>query len=118
MKVLITGGTGVNGAAAARLLVSRGQRPVLLDVRADLSLIADIADRVEVVTGDVLDGAALREAAAAHAVTHIAHMAALMPGPAEANPRLAVAVGVDGTLNVLEAARACNVRRVVYTSTL
>ena len=116
MKVLITGGTGVNGAAAARLLVSRGQRPVLLDVRADLSLIADIADRVEVVTGDVLDGAALREAAAAHAVTHIAHMAALMPGPAEANPRLAVAVGVDGTLNVLEAARACNVRRVVYTS--
>ena len=116
MKTLITGGTGVNGAATARLLVSRGQRPVLLDNRVDLSLIADIADEVDVVTGDILDGAALREVVAAHDITHIVHMAALMPGPAEANPGLAVAIGVDGTLNVLEAARACNVRRVVYTS--
>ena len=116
MKTLITGGTGVNGAATARLLVSRGQRPVLLDNRVDVSLIADIADAVEVVTGDILDGAALKEVVAAHDVTHIAHMAALMPGPAEANPSLAIAIGVDGTLNVLEAARACDVRRVVYTS--
>lgn len=116
MKILITGGTGVNGAAAARLLVSRGERPVLLDNRVDPSLIADIADRVDVVTGDILDGAALRELTAARGITHMVHMAALMPGPAEADPALAVAVGVDGTLNVLEAARACGVRRVVYTS--
>ncbi len=116
MKTLITGGTGVNGAATARLLVSRGQRPVLLDNRVDLSLIADIADGVDVATGDILDGAGLKEVVAAHGITHIAHMAALMPGPAEANPSLAIAIGVDGTLNVLEAARACDVRRVVYTS--
>ena len=116
MKILITGGTGVNGAASARLLVSRGERPVLLDNRVDRSLIADIAGKVDLVTGDILDGAALREVVEDHGVTHIAHMAALMPGPAEANPRLAIAVGVDGTLNVLEAARACGVRRVVYTS--
>ena len=116
MKTLITGGTGVNGAATARLLVSRGERPLLLDNRVDLSLIADIADAVDVVTGDILDGAGLKEVVAAHGITHIAHMAALMPGPAEANPSLAIAIGVDGTLNVLEAARACDVRRVVYTS--
>ncbi len=116
MKILITGGTGVNGAATARLLVSQGHRPVLLDNRVDPSLIADIAGDVDVVVGDILDGAALREVVAAHDVTHIAHMAALMPGPAEANPPLAIAIGVDGTLNVLEAARACAVRRVVYTS--
>ena len=116
MKTLITGGTGVNGAATARLLVSRGERPVLLDNRVDPSLIADIAGDVDVVTGDILDGAALKETVAAHGVTHIVHMAALMPGPAEANPPLAIAIGVDGTLNVLEAARAGNVQRVVYTS--
>ncbi len=116
MKTLITGGTGVNGAAAARLLVSRGQRPVLLDNRVDLSLIADITDEVDVVAGDILDGAALQEVAAAHGITHVVHMAALMPGPAEADPGLAVAIGVDGTLNVLEAARAGGIRRVVYTS--
>ena len=116
MKTLITGGTGVNGAATARLLVSRGERPVLLDNRVDHSLIADIAADVDVVTGDILDGAALEEVVAGHGVTHIVHMAALMPGPAEADPRLAISIGVDGTLNVLEAARACDVRRVVYTS--
>ena len=116
MKTLITGGTGVNGAATARLLVSRGERPVLLDNRVDPSLIADIAADVEVVTGDILDGAALTQVVAGHGITHIVHMAALMPGPAEADPRRAIAIGVDGTLNVLEAARACDVRRVVYTS--
>lgn len=116
MKTLITGGTGVNGAATARLLVSRGERPVLLDNRVDPSLIADIAAEVDVVNGDILDGAALKEVVADHGITHIAHMAALMPGPAEANPSLAIAIGVDGTLNVLEAARASDVRRVVYTS--
>ena len=116
MKTLITGGTGVNGAATARLLVSRGERPVLLDNRVDPSLITDIAADVDVVTGDILDGAALKEVVAGHGITHIVHMAALMPGPAEANPSLAIAIGVDGTLNVLEAARACDVRRVVYTS--
>jgi UDP-glucose 4-epimerase len=116
MKTLITGGTGVNGAATARLLVSRGERPVLLDNRVDPSLIADIAPGVDVVTGDILDGAALKEVVADHGITDIVHMAALMPGPAEANPSLAIAIGVDGTLNVLEAARACEVRRVVYTS--
>lgn len=106
----------MNGAATARLLVSQGQRPVLLDHRRDGSLIADIVNDVEVVTGDILDGAALRQVAAARAVTHIVHLAALMPGPAEADPALAVSTGVDGTLNVLEAARACGIRRVVYTS--
>lgn len=116
MTTLITGGTGVNGAATARLLVSRGERPVLLDNRVDPSLIADIAADVDVVTGDILDGAALKEVVAGHDITHIVHMAALMPGPAEAAPRRAIAIGVDGTLNVLEAARTCGVRRVVYTS--
>ena len=116
MKTLITGGTGVNGAATARLLVSRGQRPVLLDNRVDMSLIADIMNDVDVVTGDILDGPGLQEVVAAHGISHIVHMAALMPGPAEANPTLAIAIGVDGTLNVLEAARAGNIQRVVYTS--
>ncbi len=116
MKILLTGGTGVNGACTARLLVARGQHPVLLDNRVDLSLIADIAGDVEVVSGDILNGAEVKEVVADHGITHIVHMAALMPGPAEADPHRAIAIGVDGTLNVLEAARACGIRRVVYTS--
>jgi UDP-glucose 4-epimerase len=51
-----------------------------------------------------------------HNITHIAHLAALMPEPAEANPRLAMRVGVAGLVNVIEVARAKNIKRIVFTS--
>ena len=116
MKVLITGGMGVNGAATARLLVTEGLRPVILDNRVDLSLIADIKKDVDLVEADVVDREALEKVIVGHGITHIAHLAALMPEPAEANPRLAMRDGVEGTVNVLELARTHKIRRVVYTS--
>jgi UDP-glucose 4-epimerase len=116
MNVLITGGMGVNGAVAARLLVREGLKPVLLDNRMDLSLMHDIEDRVDCVAADVCDAKTLEGVVDEYKITHIAHLAALMPEPAEADPRLAVKVGVDGTVNVLEVARAKNIRRVVFTS--
>ena len=116
MKVLITGGMGVNGAVTARCLVQDRIRPVLLDNRRDLSLIRDIEDRVDCIEADVCDRQALEKAVADYQVTHIAHLAALMPEPAEADPRLAVRVGLDGTVNVLEVAHANNIKRVVFTS--
>ena len=66
MKVLITGGMGVNGAVAARLMVEEGLRPVLLDNRADFSLIQDIKDRVDCVEADVCDQRALEKKATLH----------------------------------------------------
>ena len=116
MNVLITGGMGVNGAVTARLMVQDGLRPILMDNRTDLTLIGDIKDRVELAVGDVCDQSALEKIIADYKVTHIAHLAALMPEPAEADPRLGVKVGVDGTVNVLEVARAKNIKRVVFTS--
>ena len=116
MKVLITGGMGVNGAVTARLLVRDGLRPLLMDNRMDLTLMGDIKDRVDIVVGDICDQATLERAVDDYNVTHIAHLAALMPEPAEADPRLGVKVGVDGTVNVLEVARAKNIKRVVFTS--
>jgi UDP-glucose 4-epimerase len=116
MKVLITGGLGVNGAVTARLMVQEGLCPVLMDNRMDLTLMGDIKDRVDIVIGDICDQSALEKAVDDHKITHIAHLAALMPEPAEANPRLGVKVGVDGTINILEVARAKNIKRVVFTS--
>jgi UDP-glucose 4-epimerase len=116
MKALITGGLGVNGAVTARLMVEDGLRPVLMDNRMDLTLMGDIKDRVDIVIGDICDQATLEKAVDDYKITHIAHLAALMPEPAEANPRLGVNVGVDGTINVLEVARGKNIKRVVFTS--
>ena len=116
MKVLITGGMGVNGAVTARLMVQEGLRPVLFDNRMDLTLMGDIKEKVDLAVGDVCDQAALEKIVDDYKVTHIAHLAALMPEPAEADPRLGIKVGVDGTVNVLEVARAKNIKRVVFTS--
>jgi UDP-glucose 4-epimerase len=96
--------------------VQDGLRPVLMDNRMDLTLISDIKDQVDIVIGDICDQAALEKALDENQITHIAHLAALMPEPAEANPRLAIQVGTGGTINVLEAARAKNIKRVVFTS--
>lgn len=116
MKVLITGGMGVNGAETARLLVSVGMRPVLLDNRMDLSLVTDIERDVELIEGDVLDPRCMEKVVIDYKISHIAHLAALMPGPAESDPRLGMKVGVNGTVNVLEVARAHRIQRVVFTS--
>jgi UDP-glucose 4-epimerase len=116
MNVLITGGMGVNGAVTARALVKQGLRPVLMDNRLDISLIRDIKENVEVVIADVCVQRDLEKAVDDNQITHIAHLAALMPEPAEADPRLAVKVGIDGTINVLELARTKHMERVVFTS--
>ena len=116
MRVLITGGLGVNGAVTARLMAQDGLRPVLMDNRMDLTLMGDIKDQVDIVIGDICDQGTLEKAVDDYKITHIAHLAALMPEPAEANPRLGVRVGADGTTNVLEVARAKKIERVVFTS--
>src|SRR4030066_1810668 len=116
MKVLSTGGMGVNGAVTARLMAQDGLRPVLFDNRMDLTLMGDIKEKVDLAVGDGCDQAALEKIGDEYRITHIAHLAALMPEPAEADPRLGVKVGVEGTVNVLEVARAKNIKRVVFTS--
>src|SRR5262249_43517745 len=116
MNVLITGGMGGNGAGTARLLVREGIRPVLMDNRREFFVIKDIKDRVDCVEADICDQQALEKTVDVYKITHIAHLAALMPEPAEANPRLGIKVGVDGTTNVLEVARAKQIKRVVFTS--
>src|SRR5438445_12064842 len=114
MKVLITSGLGVNGGVTARLMYRDGLRTVLMDNRMDLTLMGDIKDQVDIVIGDICDWAALGKAVDDYGVTHIAHLAALMPSRAAADPRPGVRVGVDGTINVLEVARAQNTNRVGF----
>ena len=116
MNILITGGMGVNGAVTARLMVRDGLRPVLLDNREDFSLMQDIKRNVDCVIGDICDPVFLTQVVTDYKIDHIAHLAALMPEPAEANPRLGVRVGAEGTVNVLEVARSKKIKRVVFTS--
>jgi UDP-glucose 4-epimerase len=116
MKVLITGGMGVMGAETSRKFVREGHRPVVYARHRDDRLIFDIIDDIDFEAGDILDWPRLLDVIKRHKVTHIVHAAAFVGAVSAANPALSIQVNVMGLVNVLEAARLFEVRRVVYTS--
>ena len=116
MKVLITGGMGVIGAETTRKFVKEGHRPVVFARHWDDSLIGDILDKIEFEQGDVLDMPRILQIIKKHKVTHIVHAAAFVGAVSAANPALSIQVNVLGLVNILEAARALDVKRVVFTS--
>ncbi len=109
--VLVTGASGFVGWHVARLLVERGQ-PVRALARPS-SLIPEL--EVERVHGDLRDRASLdRAAAGCGVVFHVAADYRLW----SKNPDDVYRSNVEGTRNMLEAAKAAGVERVVYTSTV
>lgn len=114
MKVLVTGGLGVNGAWLVRELLAAGHEPVSFDNREDLSLVADVADQFSRHVGDILDVDELTCLCKREQIECIAHLAAIIG--AEEDPYTGFGVNAHGTVTVLEAARMAEVRRVVYTS--
>ncbi|WP_375002146.1 NAD-dependent epimerase/dehydratase family protein [Aeromicrobium sp. CTD01-1L150] len=114
MRVMVTGGLGVNGAWLARELIERGHEVSVVETRYDTTLIPDIADQVEVVVGDISDADGLTASVRTLRPEVIVHLAAMVD--CERYPHLALDVNVKGTANVATAALAADVRRVVYTS--
>ena len=118
-RCLITGGAGLVGSHIADLLVREGvQSIVVLDnfVRGRWDNLAwAIANGpVSVVEGDIRDRTAV--AAAMRGVDVLFHQAAIRITQCAEEPRLALEVLVDGTYNVLEAAAASGVKKVVAAS--
>jgi dihydroflavonol-4-reductase len=111
--VLVTGATGLAGANICRLLVERGDSVrALARETADTGPLAALG--VEVVTGDVTDPDAVL--LAARGSDAAIHCAALLGGASQ-NLDDFEAVNVGGTKNVLDAAEAVDLRRVVAVST-
>ncbi len=116
--MLVTGGCGFIGSHLVEALLKEGKRVRVLDnlssgYRRNLE---PFGREVEVIIGDVRDPAAVQQAV--QGVTGIFHEAALVSvfdsiqRPADNH-----AINATGTLNVLLAARAAGVRRVVLAST-
>src|SRR5438093_4065589 len=117
MNALVTGGAGFIGSNLVRALTADGAGVRVLDnlstgFRANLD---GVDGRVELVEGDIRDPEATRRAVDGMEV--VFHLAAL-PTVARSmrDPLTSNAVNVEGTLNVLIAARDAGVRRVVYAS--
>lgn len=114
MRIMVTGGLGVNGAWVVRGLLDRGHEVAVFENRDDTSLIEDVAERVKLVVGDICDGERLTAAVSQLRPDCIIHLAAFVD--CERDPYMAITVNVGGTANVCAAAVAADVKRVVYTS--
>jgi UDP-glucose 4-epimerase len=116
-KYLVTGIAGFIGSSIAHELVSRGETVRGLD---DFSTgkpenIQDIKNDLDFRQASLLDEAAL--ASACKGIDFVIHQAALPSVPKSvAEPQLTHAVNVNGTLNLLIAARDAGVKRVVYAA--
>ena len=113
-RALVTGASGFIGSAVTRALLADGHEVVaLVQPNADERNLDGL--EVEVVSGDLRDAAAVRKAVVGcQVVYHVAAMYSFW----SRNPREFYEVNVDGTRNVLAAARDEAVDRVVYTSTV
>ena len=119
--IVVTGGAGLIGSTTVDLLLKEhSPRSIVIfddfsrGTRANIE--QAIRDpRVSIVEGDIRDRAAVaRVVAGADAVIH---MAALRITACAAEPRLAFEVMCGGTFNVVEAAQASGVKKVVAAST-
>ena len=108
MRVLVTGASSLIGAGVVDRLVERGDQVVALQRRR----IADLPDAVEQYLGDIADHAVV--SAAAERCDGLIHLAAKV-GVVGARADY-VSANVDGTRNVLVAAREHGVGRVVHVS--
>jgi len=115
---LVTGGAGFIGSSIARALIARGDSVRVIDnfSTGKRENIADIADRIDLVEGDIRDDKALARAMTG-GVEVIFHEAAIASVPASmAEPLENHAVNATGTMRVLESARRSGVRRVLYAA--
>ncbi|GGO22950.1 NAD-dependent epimerase/dehydratase family protein [Micromonospora parathelypteridis] len=118
-RALVTGGAGTIGSHVVDLLVQGGASEVvvldnLVRGRRENLKWALRDDRVRVVEGDIRDVDLVRDVTRGKDL--VFHLAAIRITQCAEEPRLANEVLVDGTFNVLEAAAAEGVRKVVASS--
>lgn len=118
-RVLITGGAGLVGSHLAELLVERQvQEVVVLDNLSrgcpENLARAQSRGRVTLLTEDIRDAGAVRTAM--KGIDLVFHQAAPRTVQCAEQPRTAVDVLVNGTFNVLEAAVAAGVQKIVAAS--
>ena len=113
MRVFVTGAAGFIGSHICEILLQDGTEVVGFDnfssgntrIAGVTMIIGDIRNFDDVLV-------AMRDC------THIVHLAALASVPASmANPSLSEAINLQGTLNVIEAAKQNSVKRIVFSST-
>lgn len=117
MKFLVTGGAGFIGSNIVEELLKRGYSVRVLDnfSTGKRENLKDFEKDIEIVEGDIRSYHTVNKAVKGMDI--VLHQAALPSVPRSIyDPITTNEVNVSGTLNVLEAARENNVKRIVYAS--
>lgn len=123
MRILLTGGTGFIGSHTASLLLEGGHDVVLYDNLSNSR--AEVVDRLEIITGrrptlvvgDIRDVTTLRRTMRAHNTEAVIHFAGLKAvGESVEKPLEYYDNNIVGTLRLLEAMRAENVKALIFSS--
>jgi threonine 3-dehydrogenase len=119
MKVLVTGGTGFIGSQVVRILLNKGvKKPVLFDLNPSLKLLGDVADRVEIVQGELGNFSQVLNGVKTFRPQVIYHLGGMLSVPSDANPAASLRANALGTFHVLEAARLFAGPQVLFSSTI
>ena len=116
-RYLVTGGAGFIGSHIAETLLDQGESVRVLDNLATgrETNLAALQGRAQLIRGDLRNLEAVR--AAVEGVEVVFHQGALASVPRSiADPVTSLEININGTQNVLQAARDAGVRRVVYAS--
>jgi UDP-glucose 4-epimerase len=116
MRLLVTGGAGYIGSIVAQQLLARGDEVTVLDSLARGHRAA-VPDGAEFVQADLLDSEGLATVLE-RGYDGVLHFAALaLVAESVAHPERYYRANVVGTLNLLDAMRAAEVKRIVFSST-
>ena len=117
MRYVVTGGAGFIGSNTVDELVKRGHSVVVLD---DLSAgkeenLAEVRNKITFIKGTITDIEVVRKAM--HEADFVLHLAARTSVPRSVkDPIGSNTINIDGTLNVLVAARDAKVKRIVFAA--
>jgi len=116
-QVLVTGGCGFIGSHIVKALLEQGMSVRVFDNLSTgrLSNINSICDEIELIEGDLRDASLIHQSMKNIEVVYHQGALASVPRSVE-DPKTTHEVCVTGTLNVLEAAKDNQVRRVVYAA--
>ncbi len=121
--VLVTGAGGCIGAWVCAILDRSGVSVIASDLkkspgRAALLMGDEAAQALDWRALDVTDGASVAELVSGKGVGAIIHLAGLQVPFCAANPALGARVNVEGTINILQAARDAGLKRTVFASSV